>query len=115
MPAKMILLTLTCVLGIAIGQIMFKKAAINLPDNAVAMDWVTNIWLLAALVLYGVTTLLWIWVLKHSPLHIAYPFMALAFILVPLMSYFILNEPVEARTFIGAALIAVGVSLTSTT
>lgn len=104
-------LTLLCVFGIASGQILFKKAAINLPPSPLLMDWILNGWLITALALYGIATLLWIWVLRHAPLHIAYPFMALAFIIVPLLSYYFLGEPLSIKTFIGGALIIAGVSL----
>lgn len=111
MSIAIIALTLLCVLGIASGQILFKKAAMHLPSNPQLMDWVLNGWLITALALYGVATLLWIWVLRHAPLHIAYPFMALAFIIVPLLSYYFLGEPLTTKTFIGGALIILGVSL----
>lgn len=115
MSYKLVLLTLLCVFGIAIGQILFKKAAIQLPGDAHFFDWVNNIWLISAFVLYGLTTLLWVWILRHAPLSLAYPFMAFAFILVPVMSFLILKESVELRTFIGSVLIIIGVTLTSTT
>ena len=111
MSTIIIALTLVCVAGIAAGQILFKKAAMHLPANPQLVDWLLNGWLIAALILYGVTTLLWIWVLRHAPLHLAYPFMALAFIIVPLLSHYFLGEPINIKTFIGGALIVIGVSL----
>lgn len=111
MPTIMIALTLLCVFGIAAGQILFKKAAMHLPATPQLLDWLLNGWLIIALILYGVTTLLWVWVLRHAPLHIAYPFMALAFVIVPLLSYYFLGEPLHIKTFIGGALIVIGVSL----
>lgn len=111
MPTIIIVLTLFCVVGIAAGQILFKKAAMHLPANPQLLDWLLNGWLIVALILYGATTLLWIWVLRHAPLHLAYPFMALAFVIVPLLSYYLLGEPINTKTFIGAALIVIGVSL----
>ena len=111
MSLIMIALTLFCVSGIAVGQILFKKAAMSLPYNPQIIDWLLNGWLLSALILYGFATLLWIWVLRHAPLHIAYPFMALAFIIVPLLSYYFLGEPLSIKTFIGGFLIIIGVSL----
>lgn len=111
MSTIIIALTLLCVAGIAAGQILFKKAAMHLPAHPQMIDWLLNGWLIVALVLYGITTLLWIWVLRHAPLHLAYPFMALAFIIVPLLSYYFLGEPLNTKTFIGGALIVIGVSL----
>ncbi len=76
-------LTLLCVLGISVGQLLFKKAAMLLPPQPAITDWLFNGWLIVALALYGLTTLLWIWVLRSAPLHLAYPFMGLAFLIVP--------------------------------
>jgi drug/metabolite transporter (DMT)-like permease len=67
----------------------------------------------AAMVLYGVTTLVWIWVLNRSELGKIYPLMALAFILVPVGSYFIFGERFSTQYFIGVAVIALGILLTA--
>lgn len=104
-------LTILCVVGISIGQVLFKKAALALPPQPGIMDWAFNGWLIVALALYGVTTLLWVWVLRHAPLHLAYPFMALAFVFVPLLSNVFLGEPLHIKTFVGGALILAGVIL----
>ena len=90
-------LTLLCVTGISLGQILFKRAAMQLPASPGLADWLLNGWLLAALVLYGATTLLWVWILRHVPLHLAYPFMGLAFLMVPVLEWLLLQQP---RTFL---------------
>ncbi|ARU06024.1 hypothetical protein CCO03_16325 [Comamonas serinivorans] len=107
------LATLLCVLCIAIGQLLFKKAAMALPANPQILDWVTNGWLFASLALYGLTTLGWVWILRHAPLHLAYPFMGLAFLIVPLLAWLFLGEPIGWRTLAGGALILAGVALAS--
>ena len=106
-------ITVLCVLGISLGQVLFKKAAFSIPDATVWQHWFFNLWLLAALALYGVTTLAWIWVLRHAPLHLAYPFMGLAFVFVPFLGWFFLNEPVRMPTLFGGALILFGITLTA--
>ena len=107
-------ITVLCVLGISIGQMLFKKAAQAIPATAAWQHWVFNGWLLAALALYGLTTLVWIWVLRHAPLHMAYPFMGLAFLIVPTLAWTFLGEPLHWRTLAGGALIMAGVALAST-
>ena len=64
-------ITLLCVLGISLGQVLFKKAALSIPTAATWQHWAFNGWLVTALALYGITTLAWIWVLRHAPLHLA--------------------------------------------
>lgn len=106
--------TLACVLGISIGQLLFKKAATALPATLSWIGLLQNKWLIGALVLYGVTTVGWIWVLRHAPLHLAYPFMGLAFLVVPSLAWIFLSEPMHWRTLAGGALIMAGVALAST-
>lgn len=106
--------TLVCVLGISIGQLLFKKAAAALPSPMSLTGLLQNGWLITALLLYGITTLGWIWVLRHAPLHLAYPFMGLAFLLVPTLAWLFLGEPLHWRTLAGGALIMAGVALAST-
>jgi drug/metabolite transporter (DMT)-like permease len=107
-------LTLLCVAMIASGQILFKLAAEESKragDNLLA-GWLT--WsFLGALFIYGAATLLWVWVLRHLPLNVAYPFFALAFIIVPVLAHFFLNEPLSVRHLIGGALILAGVVVAS--
>lgn len=72
MNSILIALTLLCVTGIACGQLLFKKAAAAMAAAPSLQAQMLNGWLWSALVLYGVMTLLWIWILRHAPLHIAY-------------------------------------------
>ena len=52
--------------------------------------------------------------LLHAPLHIAYPFMGLAFLIVPVLAWALLGEPLTWQTLTGGALILAGVALAST-
>lgn len=107
------LLTLLCVVCISIGQLLFKKAAQALPSEPAALDWLLNGWLIASLMLYGLTTLGWVWILRHAPLHLAYPFMGLAFLIVPILAWLLLGEPLHWRTLAGGALIVAGLVIAS--
>jgi drug/metabolite transporter (DMT)-like permease len=105
--------TLVCVVCISIGQLLFKQAASALPPNSQLLDWLLNGWLISSLALYGLTTLGWVWVLRQAPLHLAYPFMGLAFLIVPTLAWTFLGEPLHWRTLAGGVLILVGVALAS--
>ena len=109
----MALATLICVGCISSGQLLFRKAALSLSGKNNILDWLTNEWLFLALALYGFTTLGWIWILREVPLYLAYPFMGLAFLLVPLLSWIFLGEPLRWQTLAGGALIMAGVALAS--
>ena len=100
---------LFCVCGIAIGQILFKCTAESLRNSESLFSVTTLTWLFLALIVYSITTLGWIYTLQHGNLSNIYPWMALAFILVPLMSVFILGERLNFSYWIGVVMIVAGV------
>lgn len=104
-------LTLLCVICISLGQVLFKKAAATLPAVPTWQSFAFNGWLISSLALYGLTTLGWVWILRNVPLHLAYPFMGLAFLIVPTLAWLFLGEPLHWRTLAGGALILAGVAL----
>lgn len=61
------------------------------------------------LVLYAVGAFSWIAVLRHVDLSLAYPFLALNFVLVTLMARVALGEVVPTLRWIGIAIICFGV------
>lgn len=108
---------LGCVLAISIGQLLMKLAAINL-DNPHATGFFllgvrVNLYFLSGIALMGISTLVWVWILRSTPLSIAYPFMALAFMFVPLLGVFVLDERLDWRQIAGSALIIAGVFVVS--
>ena len=113
MSLSLSLFTLLCVVCISIGQLLFKQAASALPPEPQVLDWGLNGGLISSLALYGLTTLGWVWILRHAPLHLAYPFMGLAFLIVPTLAWLFLGEPLHWRTLAGGALILAGVALAS--
>ena len=108
-----IALTLLCVLCISVGQILFKKAAAGFEPPLSWRSLFLNGWLIASLLLYGMTTLGWVWILRNVPLNLAYPFMGLAFLIVPTLAWFLLGETLHWRTFAGGLLILAGIALAS--
>ena len=54
-------------------------------------------------------SVLWLLVLRKVPLNLAYPFVALAFIFVPVLGHYLLGEPLRLQSLLGAALIGLGV------
>tara|TARA_R110000782_G_scaffold107216_1_gene195592 strand:+ start:793 stop:1161 length:369 start_codon:yes stop_codon:yes gene_type:complete len=95
---------------IAFGQVLFKQTGIQLADKPDAPFYsiLFSPVFLVAVALYGIATLAWVYVLKMVPLSMAYSFMALTFVLVPLMAAFFLKEPLTVKYAIGACLIIAG-------
>ncbi|MDO4904856.1 MAG: EamA family transporter [Lautropia sp.] len=100
---------LVCVVGMAAGQILFKLAANSLAQTGSFLVPRTGALLLAALSLYGLITIAWIWVLQKADLGKVYPLMALAFVLVPLASHWLFGERFQPQYFIGIVLIMTGI------
>jgi drug/metabolite transporter (DMT)-like permease len=100
------------------GQILFKLAAVrSMPSRSLAeraLDLIQNGYFLAALVLYSVLSVLWVWILSVTPLSRAYPFVALAFVLTPLLGGLLFDEAISIRLLGGMALILCGLFLVTT-
>jgi len=98
---------------ISAGQVLFKLTSEKLEaNNAPFYAVFYNPLFLVALVIYGSATLLWLYVLKTVPLSYAYSFMALTFVIVPILAIFFLGESVNLKYVLGAALIISGLVLT---
>lgn len=99
---------LGCVVGIAIGQILFKASAGRMNAAGTMLDPSGLAILAVSLALYGITTIAWVWVLRQVELGRVYPLMALAFVLVPLASRAVFGEELDGRYALGVGLIVVG-------
>ncbi|WP_404436793.1 4-amino-4-deoxy-L-arabinose-phospho-UDP flippase [Stutzerimonas chloritidismutans] len=103
-------LTLATVISLSVGQILFKLASAEIDFSSSKNFYgLLDFRLFVALAVYGVATFMWLMVLKITPLRVAYPFTALAFILVPIMGHVFLNERLVWTSFVGALFIGVGV------
>jgi drug/metabolite transporter (DMT)-like permease len=97
------------------GQLLFKLAADQVKDQAnlaalvLRLLAVPAMW--GAVILYGMTILAWVWVLRTVPLSVAYSAVALVFVFVPLLAVWLFREPLTPQFAIGAGLITVGVIL----
>lgn len=98
-----------CVVGIAVGQILFKLSASEMHKSGSLFSPNAIFILLLAFTLYGITTIAWVWVLQKIELGKAYPIMALAFAIVPIGSYLFLGERFTYQYFIGVTLIMAGI------
>jgi len=104
--------------GMTGGQILFKLAANrSIPDRSLGervLDLAQNRYFLAALFLYAALSVLWVWILSVTPLSRAYPFVALAFVLTPLLGGLLFGETISIRLLGGMALILCGLFFVTT-
>lgn len=113
MNARIGLTALSVVLALTVGQLLFKATAMAWSSEKVFFSWRVMAWLVPSLALYGFATLAWIWLLRHAALKTAYPFMALAFVLVPIGAVFFFGERITPLYGAGAVLIVLGVVVTA--
>ena len=111
LTAGQIALLMAYAAAMALGQFLFKAAALRvpvgpLPERLGALLLDVVFW--GALVLYAGLALAWVWILTFTPLSRAYPFVAVAFALTPLMGGFFFGEPLTWRLALGIAVVFCG-------
>jgi multidrug transporter EmrE-like cation transporter len=103
------------------GQLVIKMRALVHVAETVAIPrklpyllaMLTDIWVLSGLGAAFVAGICWMLAIERLELGFAYPFMALSFVLVPMVSTIILGEALPPIQLLGLALIVVGVTLSA--
>lgn len=116
MPLGLVFLIVTAVLMSAVGQTALKvaveksslKEAIAAGLAPAAMAAFASPYLWGALVIYGISIILWLWVLSETELSLAYPFVSLGFVVTMLFAAGFLNENVTPLRIAGTLLIVAG-------
>jgi drug/metabolite transporter (DMT)-like permease len=102
----------------AVGQVCLKSGLLVLGERAPLFEVFTAMfrnWLvLGGFVAYGVSSLLWLFVLSRLPLSYAYPMVALNYVFVTILAWLVLSEVVPPRRILGLAIIFVGVVVFAT-
>lgn len=102
--------------GMSGGQVLFKMAALRSPGATSSigerlLGLVFNAYFITAVVLYAAYAVLWVWILTFIPLSRAYPFIALAFALTPLLSGLLFGDTISVRLMAGIFFILCGLFL----
>ena len=105
---------LLCVFGFSVGQVLFKLIAKDIDKYKDIFSLKISIFLIIIFFIYAILTIAWIWLLQKTSLSKAYPIMALAFVIVPLISYFYFDEKVSFTYAIGILFIIIGVFISYT-
>ena len=107
-----------CLINVALlcsGQILFKFAARDNEITSVSdvIKLLITPYMIFAIVLYAVATILWVYILTKIPLSYAHPIQALAFPIVATFSIFIFGETVPLHRWIGIGVILLGAVIVS--
>lgn len=73
--------------------------------------WHLLFWLGLSVILLGCAMLVWLMVLQHVPVSVAYPMLSLNFIFIALAARWLWKEPISLRHWLGIALIVGGVAV----
>lgn len=88
-----------------VGQAHFAEGASTLLK---AVSLLTSPGVLAGLAAYGVGTVLWLFALKRIDLSLAYPFVAMSFVMVAAFAVLFLGETLTIARVLGLSLIVAG-------
>ena len=75
----------------------------------------TNAMVWGGLALFGISAIVWMFVLSRTSLSFAYPFVALTYLIIVLADRFVLHDAVPPIRWAGVGLIMVGIVLVSRT
>ncbi len=107
-------LALFCVMLSSAAQIALKRG-MNTPEGSGFSSTYAHamsspmVWL--GITLYGLSTLLWLWVLSRLDVSLAYPLVSLGFVLTMSVGVFWLNEPFSWTRVVACGFIVMGVCL----
>lgn len=75
----------------------------------------TNLTVWGGLVLFGLSAVVWLFVLSRTSLSFAYPFAALTYLLILLVDRFVLHETIPPLRWAGVGMIMIGIVLVART
>lgn len=87
----------------ALGSIYLKKGSKKILR-------IKNLKLYKGLILYAISSVLFIWALKHGDLSVLYPITSLSYVWVSFLSILMIGERMNKFKWIGVAFIMLGVS-----
>ena len=123
MPTVFLLILASSLLGVS-GQICLKLGieslgTLNLSGPGTVLQTAFHVLsaplVLAGLGCYGVGTILWLLVLSRLDVSLAYPLLALNFVLVPLAAWLLLGEAIPSWRWVGVSIVMVGVTIIART
>lgn len=114
---KYIPLIIFVVITNALSQTLLKQGMVKIGafdlSGSTALGTVTRIvfdpWVIAGLLVMAISMAAHLYVLSRVPLTFAFPFIALSYVVVLAIGYFLFRESLNINHFIGTALIIAGI------
>lgn len=108
-------LLLSCSMFLAIvGQFLLKKGVVSAdlaPTIKSVSKTIFSPLVLAGFISYGISSIIWLFVLQKFPLSIAYPALSLTYVAIVILSILIFKEPFTIYKSAGIIFIILGVYL----
>jgi len=99
----------------ALAQILLKAGMkqfgiIELKNNIIhtSVSIALNPYIITGFISYGVSIILWLWVLSKVDVSLAYPFQALGYIVVTILAWLIFQEDITLTRIIALIFISIG-------
>lgn len=97
---------------LSLGQLSLKVALEHMPPFSWTLRFgahmLTNWWFLLCGIMFGGASLLWMYILKHWPLSMAYPMVSMSYVIAMVMAVAFLHESVAWNRWVGVGLIMLG-------
>ena len=106
---RAIITVISCTFLLTIGQLFWKQGVENIVLENIASFF--SISMIVGVTLYGISSLLVLYALKHGELSVVYPILATSYVWVSLISPIVFHEPIKMTNLIGVVIILLGISL----
>lgn len=104
-------LLLTNILLLVIGQTLWKIGLQNFNMQFTLLSIIklfTNVYILLGLVLYGVATLIWFYILQRADLSLVYPLQSLCYVIAAFVAMCVFKEKIPSTRWLGIMFIIMG-------
>jgi multidrug transporter EmrE-like cation transporter len=114
-----LLLIIVSVLLNCSAQLLIRKGMIQVGEVSIAsifqtiIPMLSNFYLWIALLLYGISFLMWAAVLSRVEVSFAYPFLSIGYVVTTIVGYYYFHESLNITRIAGIMVICVGVYLIS--
>jgi uncharacterized membrane protein len=97
-------------LALPAGQVLFKLGAEQTRriDGGLVAKVMLNLPLMGAFAWYGLTSLLWVYILTRAPLSVVYPFSILGAGLTPVLAMLLFRETLSLQGWLGYGVMRAG-------
>lgn len=106
------LITVNIIL-LVVGQMLWKQGMLKFTYTGITnlLKFAFTPYILIGLIMYGIATIIWLYLLKTAEFSLIYPLQSLAYIVGVIIACIIFNESVSTIRWIGIAIIFLGVFL----